>query len=479
MKRTLLLLTPLLLSLGLQAADANATDANATKANTHKVKAAPFRIVGDFKGIFAAVKSHPIKLRPEAWADLTVARDAVAHGTHVSAKDVLVNLKTDKLEQKIADSQLALEVAKLDLAVAKVEYAFATNNAALDKTAAIRALARLEEDFERYEQKIKAFSEKSAKFSLTSSENSLSYIKEELKQLRKMYEADDITEETEEIIIKRAQHAVDRSLHYLERSRNSTEAALMFSLPREHVDMKDALTRKQLATGKSNDTHGEKLNKLKLGLSKQIIDLKRAEKALAKLEGDLKKMTVRAPANGVVYYGKFAEGVWGGQKLVKSKLRKDGKLTSGEVFMTVVEIRPLQIRGSVAEKDLRKVAAGIKGWATPTAELGHRVPVKVTRISSVPTAPGLYALTLSTEVADKGYLMPGMGCAVKLEVYENKKAITVPSKALHQNADGELFVKVKGADGAITNQVVKIGNSHNGKTEITEGLVEGNEVLLP
>ena len=198
-----------------------------------------------------------------------------------------MNLKTDKLEQKIADSRLSLEVAKLDLAVAKVEHSFATNNATLDKTAAVRALARLEEDFERYEQKTKVFSEKSAKFSLTSSENSLSYIKEELKQLRKMYEADDITEETEEIIIKRAQHAVDRSLHYLERSRNSTEAALMFSLPREHVDMKDALTRKQLVTGKSNDTHREKLNTLKLGLSKQIIDLKRAEKALAKLEGDL------------------------------------------------------------------------------------------------------------------------------------------------------------------------------------------------
>ena len=93
MKRTLLFLTPLLFSLGLQAADANAT-----KRGTHKVKAAPFRITVDFKGTFAAAKSHPIKLRPEAWADLTVARDAVAHGTLVSAKDVLVNLKTDRLE---------------------------------------------------------------------------------------------------------------------------------------------------------------------------------------------------------------------------------------------------------------------------------------------------------------------------------------------------------------------------------------------
>jgi multidrug efflux pump subunit AcrA (membrane-fusion protein) len=474
MKRTFSFLIPLILSLGLQAADANAT-----KADTHKVKAAPFRITVDFKGTFAAAKSHPIKLRTEAWADLTVARDAVAHGTHVSAKDVLVNLKTDKLEQKIADSRLSLEVAKLDLAVAKVEYSFATNNATLDKTAAIRALARLEEDFERYEQKTKAYSEKSTKFSLATSENSLSYVREELKQLKKMYEADDITEETEEIIIKRAQHAVDRSLHYLERSRNSTEATLMFSLPREHVDMKDALTRKQLATGKTNVTHEEKLTKLKLGLRRQTIDLERAEEAHAKLQGDLKKMTVRAPANGVVYYGKFSDGVWTGQKLVKPRLRKDGKLTFGEVFMTVVEIRPLRIQGSVAEKDLRKVVAGITGWATPTAEPGHRVPVKVVSISRVPTAPGQHALTLSTEVADKGYLMPSMGCAVKLEVYENKKAITVPSKGLHQNAAGDMYVKVKDAKGTTIEKVVKIGNSHNGKTEITEGLEESNEVLLP
>ena len=474
MKRTLLFLTPLLFSPGLQSADANAT-----KRGTHKVKAAPFRITVDFKGTFAAAKSHPIKLRPEAWADLTVARDAVAHGTQVSAKDVLVNLKTDKLEKKIADSKLALEVAKLDMAVAKVEYDFAVNSASMDKAAASRALARLEVDFKRYEQKIKAFNEKSAKFSLTSSENSLSYVQEELKQLKKMYEADDITEETEEIIIKRAQHSVDRSLHYLERSRNTTEATLMFSLPRQYEDMKVALTRNRIDTGKSNDTHEEKLTKLKLGLRRQTIDLKRAEEVHAKLEGDLKKMTVRAPANGVVYYGKFADGVWTGQKLVKPKLRKNGKLTFGEVFMTVVEIRPLRIQGLVMEKDLRKVDSGITGWATPTAEQGHRVAVKVTSVSKVPTAPGQYALTLSTEIADKGYLMPGMGCAVKLEVYENKKAITVPSKALHQNAAGKMFVKVKGAKSATTEKIVKIGNSHNGKTEITKGLTEGDEVFLP
>ena len=464
-------------SLSLHAADANAT--KVPKAGTHKVKAGPFKVVVEFKGTFAAEKSYPIRVRPEAWADLTVAADAVPHGSTVSTNQVLVSLKTDKLERSIADSQLAFEMAKLDMAVAETEYAFATNAAVMDKASAVRVLVRLEQDFSRYEKKTKAYSEKSAKFSRVNSENALAYVREELKQLKKMYEADDLTEETEEIIIQRAQHSVDRSLHFLERTILSTEATLEFLLPREHEDKLDMLERLRLSTVKATGTHEEKLQKLNLGLSKQVTALKRAGEALAKLARDLKLLTVRAPAGGVVYYGKFTDGVWGGQKLVKAKLRKEGKLASGEVFMTVVENRPLQVLGALGEKDLRKVAAGNSGWATPAAAPAHRVPVKVKNISSVPTAPGQYALALSAEVGNKGYLLPGMSCTVKLVVLDKKSALTVPSNALHQNAAGNMFVRVRAGDGAVSTKVVKIGPSHGGKTEITEGLNEGDEVVLP
>ena len=477
MKRTFLFLGLLGWSLGLNAADANAT--KAPKAGTHKVKAGPFKVVVEFKGTFAAEKSYPIRVRSEAWADLTVATNAVPHGSTVSTNDVLVSLKTDKLEQKIADSQLSFEVAKLDMAVAEMEYAFATNAAAMDKATAVRALARLQEDFDRYKEKTKAYSEKSAKFSLVSGQHSLAYVEEELKQLKKMYEADDLTEETEEIIIKSAQHSVARSQHFLERTRLSTEAALKFSLPRELQDKQNAVDRLELSTTKTTGTYKDKLEKLGFGLAKQVTDLKRAGEALAKLERDLKLMTVRAPTAGVVYYGKFTDGVWGGQKLVKAKLRKEGKLASGEVFMTVVEKGPLQVLGAVGEKDLLKVSQGHTGWATPTAKPADRVRVTVTRISRVPTAPGQFALTLSAKVGKKAYLLPGMSCTVKLVMHDKKSVFTVPSNALHQNAAGEMIVKVMGAKGEVTEKVVKTGPSHGGKTEITEGLKAGDEVVLP
>ena len=475
MKQILKLAATAMLGFTLSAADENTT---AKPGGIHKVKSEPFNINLSLKGTFAPAKAHAILLRPKAWTDLTVAEDAVPHGAKVSAKDVLVNLKAKKLEEKIADTRLALELSSLDYAVAVAEYTFATNIAVMDRTVATNALARLEADFKRYEAKTLALSEKSARFSLLTSQNSLAYAEEELKQLKKMYAADDITEETEEIILQRATHAVNRAKHFLERSESTAANTLTATLPREKEDKIDALERARLGTTKTTSTHQEKIRKLKIGLDQQAIALKRAEEGLAKLEADLKLLSVRAPAGGMVYYGKFTDGIWGGQKMVAPKLRKEGKLAAGEVFMTVLE-PGLVVVGSIGEADLRKVAGGITGWATPTAEPAHRVPVTVKSISRVPTATGQYAIRLVANLGDKGYLVPGMSCDIKLKVYENNAALTVPSTALRQNEAGATVLHVKGPMGSTEERVVKIGNSHGGKTVITEGIKAGDEVLLP
>ena len=88
-------------------------------------------------------------------------------------------------------------------------------------------------------------------------------------------------------------------------------------------------------------------------------------------------------------------------------------------------------------------------------------------------------MELSVDPTDKDYLLPGMSCTVKLIVLDKPSVLTVPSNALHQNAAGEMFVRTRGANGTIVNIVVKIGSSHGGKTEITEGLKDGDEILLP
>jgi multidrug efflux pump subunit AcrA (membrane-fusion protein) len=149
-----------------------------------------------------------------------------------------------------------------------------------------------------------------------------------------------------------------------------------------------------------------------------------------------------------------------------------------EIFMTVVSPRPLIISGSVAEKDLRHLNLGTSGWATPTAAPEQRIPVTVTAISRVPSAPGKFAVTLAATLgANHGYLAPGMGCAVKLGTYSKADALTVPSTALHYGADQKPYVIV--VDGESTKNIsVQLGRTSNGQTEITSGLKAGDPVKI-
>ena len=83
------------------------------------------------------------------------------------------------------------------------------------------------------------------------------------------------------------------------------------------------------------------LSQKRLGLAKLKHDHTRAVEKLADLRRDREAMTVHAPADGIVYYGRNDHGTWPGAAAVSSKLRKGGVIMADEVFITVVPPRPL------------------------------------------------------------------------------------------------------------------------------------------
>jgi len=452
-----------------------ADSTNAPPKGVHTVKAGAFKVEVKLSGAFGPAKSAAVKLHPKVWTDLTV-KSVAAHGAVVGEGTVLIEFETEKLDRRITDSQRSLESERLNLALAKAEHQFASESAKLDRVAAKLAFKRLGEDLKHFQEHIKEFSVKSTHQSYASYSNSLAYAEEELKQLKKMYEADDLTEETEEIIIQRALNTVNRARFTLERAEITRLASLKFGLPREVEDRATAQVRSQLSQERLKATFETSAQRRELSIRQKQVDFDKAGKAHAKLEADRKLLDVKAATNGVVYYGEFIRGLWTGRKHLAAKLRPGGKVMPNEIFMTVVAPRPLIISGSVAEKDLRHLNLGTSGWATPTAAPEQRIPVTVTAISRVPSAPGKFAVTLAARLgADHGYLAPGMGCAVKLEAYSTADALTVPSTALHYGADQKPYVKVVAGD-STENKAVQTGRTANGKTEITSGLNVGDKV---
>ncbi|MDP7051421.1 MAG: hypothetical protein QF600_05815, partial [Verrucomicrobiota bacterium] len=380
-----------------------------------------------------------------------------------------------KLDKRIHDSGIDLELSKLDLELAKTDLKHAEATIPLDLAGVERAYHQVKEDFDRYLKVQKPYDVKSAKRTATSSANYLAYAEEELKQLKKMYEADDVSEETEEIILRRAQDGVDRARHSLAGAKIRSETSLKVTIPREDVTKKEGELRKRLELEKARSTSEADLKKKQLGMEKQNIAHAKALEAHAKLQADRKLLTVKAPASGVVFYGSFNKGTWSGQKVIAPKLKKDGKLLPESVFMTVVEPRPLRIYALLDEKDLLHVRAGAKGDATAKADPENDLPATVESVSRIPVDAGKFEVVLNAN-PESEHIMPGMGCSVKLMVYENKKALTVPTKSIHGEGDGKV-VYVKTGKGH-RKATVKTGQVSGDKTEILKGIKAGDEVLL-
>jgi HlyD family secretion protein len=196
-------------------------------------------------------------------------------------------------------------------------------------------------------------------------------------------------------------------------------------------------------------------------------------------------MTVRAPADGLVYYGRPERGQWSSANAAAQKLHRGGIIPPDEVFITIVAPRPVEIRATVEEKDLAALNRPneLKGRATPVSDPDLRLDARLVGIVTVPREAGKFDAIVDVELADdKTAIKPGMACSVRFTTYRKDNALTVPSGAVFEDDATDtpshyVYLSTSDQDGKHPRRTVKTGKTASGKTEILEGLAEGDEVL--
>lgn len=445
-------------------------------AGVHVVKKGSLALKTELEAVLESAKMHPISIEPEVFADLTVV-DAVAHGARIKKGEVLLRLDPEKLEEQIEDLELGEPGAKLALEVAKAELENLKETTPLKMEAAERSKRRADEDLAYFQSTDREQREKSTKFNVRGSEERLAGAKEELDQLKKMYEADDLTEETEEIILKRQKFAVESAEFSLESYRLTAKRTLETSIPRDYENMVSGQRDASLALTLARETLPKALDQKKLGLEKLLRDQTKAEKKLADLRKDLKLLTVRAPANGLVYYGACEDGKWVTGAAVAKKLIPGGKVFSREIFMTIVDPEDLILRVVVPEDKLSKIQQGQSATASPISAPEAKLKAKVRDLDYVPLPNGSYSATLSMERDKNVRIVPGMKCKLVFGEDDAEERPLVPKTAVHQ--DGEQHhVYLSKEDGGHEKRTVKTGKSDDKMTEVIEGLSAGDKVLL-
>lgn len=449
--------------------------------NTTKVTAGPFRVEVTLDGAFESRSMSEIILRPEEWNELTI-KDIVPHGARVKKGDVILQLDPRKINDAIRDLEAGMNAAELAIRQNEVEIGATEPLLPLGMDAAARARRNAVADLERFNKLERDLTVRQSEEALKRTRQYLEMEEAELRELEKMYKADDLTEETEEIILKRQRDAVDAARFQLEVAKIEQEKALKIELPRKEEGLKDAATRQSVLFEKSRNALPMALLKLKLDSEKLKLDRAKSIEKLEKLKHDQESMAIRAPRDGVVYYGACVLGNFPNSTELAAKLRRGGAIVPNDVVLTVVDVSDLAIRATVPEKQLSQVKRGVTGFATWADSDDCRGDVRVESLSAVPIGPGKFTATL--EVANVGDRctvtpLPGMTCTVTLLIYAKETAVTVPATAI-QTDDWDRtkkFVHIAAADGNREKRSVTIGRKTDKRVEITDGLQAGETIF--
>lgn len=442
------------------------------------VEAKPFTIDRSFQAMILPAKPALIAIDPDTWSDFTIEQ-IVPHGTEVKKGEVLVKFDREGYDRKLEDLRRAVESRALSLATQELSFQKLSEETALKLDAARRGQRVAAEELEYFVKIDRKAQEESLADNLEGAKHRLEGEQEELKQLKQMYEADDLTENTEEIILKRQQYSVKSAELSLKLSELRTKRSLEVTLPRQLETLTSTAKSAAIDLEKSEKNLPRGLEIARLELEAARIAAAREKKDLADFEKDAVFLEIKAPADGIFYYGSLDEGRWTLGELGRA-LVKGGKVPFVKPFGSLVpKGADLALVAHVDEGMARSLKNLMKGSATASGREDLALAATVQKIGAVPETDGRYRVDLQAELPADLAAVPGMNFECRFVVHKSETAVTLPAKALRAAEDGKWNVQVKMADGKSETRAVQRGRMSGDRVEIVGGVDPGQVVIIP
>jgi RND family efflux transporter MFP subunit len=154
-------------------------------------------------------------------------------------------------------------------------------------------------------------------------------------------------------------------------------------------------------------------------------------------------------------------------------------VTSGTVMFNLIDLKTLRVDANVDETDMVKVAVGQVVSVTLDSLSGVSLPAKVTAIapnSTVQSGVVTYLIQMTIGRVDPR-LRSGLTATANVIVQQKDNVLMVPNRAIKVTRNVRT-VTVEEDSGAVVQKQVAVGMSNDQFTEITEGLVEGEKLII-
>lgn len=466
----------LLVSGGLLAAAAAVND-RTTKVSsgmaTYTVARAPLSITLTESGTVKSRDQYVVKNEVEGRTSIIYVID---EGTLVEKGDLLIELDSSELEDRLVDQQIQVEnseadfvSAKENLEVVKIQSQSNVSKAELDNQFAI-------EDKQKYLEGEWPKQLMEAETDVTLKDEELRRTTDEFNWSKRLYEEKYLSEteyRADELAMKRAQLQLALSQETIKLLKDFTHKRQIAELDSE-IEQK-ALTLERVRRESSSD-----LVQAEARLRAREAELNRQHDRLTKIEDQIAKTKIYAPAKGMVVYATSSEFSWRGDT---EPLDEGQEVRERQELIHLPTADSMMVQIQVHESSLGKVKIGqpvqIQIDALPESQYSGRV----TKIAPLPDAQSVFMnpdlKVYDTTIMINGVhpeLRTGMSCKATILIEDHLDAIAVPLQAVVGRGSQSLVYVVSG--NKATAREVQIGLDNKAMILVTDGLRAGEKVLL-
>jgi HlyD family secretion protein len=266
----------------------------------------------------------------------------------------------------------------------------------------------------------------------------------------------------------------------LDLARNQLKLLEEFTYTRQLDKLTSDVTQFEMALERTRTKSASNVTQAEADLAARESEFSRQKDKLQKLDEQIGKAKITAPASGVVVYATSTQFSFRGnvEPLAEGQEVHERQeliyLPTADTFMATVKVH---------ESSLKKIYAGLPVRVTVDALPGRELTGTVAKIAPMPDAQSMFMnpdlKVYATEIHIDGggdVLRTGMTCASEIVVARYEKALFVPVQCVVR-ANGKPLVHVR-ANGVTTPREVEIGMDNNRMVHVLSGLKAGESVLM-
>ena len=437
----------------------------------HKVTRSDFLVSIVEGGTLQAVSETVVRNTLEGTARII---HIVKEGTYVKEGDLIVELDAGEAEDALNEQQISFEKSNAEFVAAENNLIIVSSTAASNLKTAELNVQFADMDVRKFEEIEKAQQERDAEIEIITAQEALEIAKEKLRWSKVL------TEKGFESKANLDQHAlaVTNGSLTLEKAQSTQAMLKAFDLEKLEETYRATLAeaRRELERVKKQGESEIAQAQADLNSARATLALNKAK--LDKMKEQFKATKIYAPQDGLIVYN-IENSRWSNESMIE----EGATVRQRQELVKIPDTSQMKVEVKVSETHIGQVREGQPAFIVLDAQPDKSYRGRVTKVALLPDAGGRWGgggiKEYSTEILVEEELpdvKPGVSAQAEIVITNLQSVLTVPIQAV-TTIKGKQFCYVRKFGGAEP-VPVEVGLFNTKFIEITDGLKEGDDVLL-